>query len=66
MVHVIESLRRHFGDASFCPGQEALVHAALDGRDVLAVMRTGSGKSLRFSCPPCDSRRDGRCRRPSR
>lgn len=38
MVDVIESLRRHFGHASFRPGQEALVRAVLDGRDVLAVM----------------------------
>jgi len=49
MVDAIESLRRHFGDASFRPGQEALVRAVLDGRDVLAVMPTGSGKSARFS-----------------
>src|SRR5438128_6188272 len=48
MVHVIESLRRHFGHASFRPRQEALVRAVLDGRDVLAVMPTGSGKSLGF------------------
>src|SRR5438128_9440030 len=51
MVHVIESLRRHFGHASFRPGQEALVRAVLDGRDVLAVMPTGSGKSLGFQLP---------------
>jgi ATP-dependent DNA helicase RecQ len=51
MVHVTESLRRHFGYASFRPGQEALVRAVLDGRDVLAVMPTGSGKSLGFQLP---------------
>jgi len=51
MVHVIESLRRHFGHTSFRPGQEALVRAVLDGRDVLAVMPTGSGKSLGFQLP---------------
>ena len=51
MVDAIESLRRHFGDASFRPGQEALVRAVLDGRDVLAVMPTGSGKSLGFQLP---------------
>ena len=43
MVDVIESLRRHFGHASFRPGQEVEVRAVLDGRDVLAVMPTGSG-----------------------
>jgi ATP-dependent DNA helicase RecQ len=51
MVDVIESLRRHFGHASFRPGQEALVRAVVDGRDVLAVMPTGSGKSLGFQLP---------------
>jgi len=51
MVDVIESLRRHFGHTSFRPGQEALVRAVLDGRDVLAVMPTGSGKSLGFQLP---------------
>jgi ATP-dependent DNA helicase RecQ len=48
---VIESLRRHFGHASFRPGQEAVVRAVLEGRDVLAVMPTGSGKSLGFQLP---------------
>lgn len=51
MVDVIESLQRHFGHASFRPGQEALVRAVVEGRDVLAVMPTGSGKSLGFQLP---------------
>ena len=51
MVDVIEPLRRYFGHVSFRPGQEALVEAVLDGRDVLAVMPTGSGKSLGFQLP---------------
>ena len=37
-------LQRHFGHGSFRPGQEAIVRAALAGRDLLAVMPTGSGK----------------------
>jgi len=51
MVDVIESLRRHFGHASFRPGQGDVVRAVLEGRDVLAVMPTGSGKSLGFQLP---------------
>jgi ATP-dependent DNA helicase RecQ len=51
MLDVIESLRRHFGHASFRPGQGDVVRAVLDGRDVLAVMPTGSGKSLGFQLP---------------
>jgi ATP-dependent DNA helicase RecQ len=44
-------LRRHFGHPSFRPGQEAIVQAVLDGRDVLAVMPTGSGKSIGYQLP---------------
>ena len=44
-------LRDVFGFASFRPGQEAIVSAVLDGADVLAVMPTGSGKSLCYQLP---------------
>src|SRR5258708_6398930 len=40
-----------FGFASFRPGQEEVVQAVLDGADVLAVMPTGSGKSLCYQLP---------------
>lgn len=50
-MELIDLLNRHFGHASFRPGQEELVRAVLDGRDVLAVMPTGSGKSLGFQLP---------------
>jgi ATP-dependent DNA helicase RecQ len=51
MVGLIESLRQHFAHTVFRPGQEDLVRAVLDGCDVLAVMPTGSGKSLGFQLP---------------
>jgi ATP-dependent DNA helicase RecQ len=44
-------LRRLFGFAGFRPGQREAVEAALHGRDVLAIMPTGSGKSLCFQLP---------------
>ena len=47
----LAALHRHFGHTSFRPGQEDLVRAVLDGHDVLAVMPTGSGKSLGFQLP---------------
>jgi ATP-dependent DNA helicase RecQ len=50
-VDLIAPLGRHFGYSSFRAGQEDLVRAVLDGRDVLAVMPTGSGKSLGFQLP---------------
>jgi ATP-dependent DNA helicase RecQ len=37
--------REAFGYAELRPGQEAAIRAALAGKDVLAVMSTGSGKS---------------------
>jgi ATP-dependent DNA helicase RecQ len=47
----LTTLREHFGHAGFREGQEQIVHAVLGGRDVLAVMPTGSGKSLGYQLP---------------
>ncbi|MGI8862188.1 MAG: DEAD/DEAH box helicase, partial [Gaiellaceae bacterium] len=41
-------LRELFGFDAFRPGQEEVVHAAIEGRDTLALMPTGSGKSLTY------------------
>ncbi|MGH7032851.1 MAG: DNA helicase RecQ [Stellaceae bacterium] len=40
-----------FGFPSFRPGQEEVIQAVLDGDDVLAVMPTGSGKSMCYQLP---------------
>ncbi len=48
---ISSALARHFGHVAFRPGQEDLVLAVLAGRDVLAVMPTGSGKSLGYQLP---------------
>jgi ATP-dependent DNA helicase RecQ len=44
-------LKDVFGFDSFRPGQEKVVDAILAGRHTLAVMPTGSGKSLCFQVP---------------
>ena len=44
-------LRERFGYGSFRPGQEQAVRAVLEGRDVLAVMPTGAGKSICYQIP---------------
>ena len=44
-------LRESFGFDDFKPGQEAVINALLAGRNALAVMPTGSGKSLCFQIP---------------
>jgi ATP-dependent DNA helicase RecQ len=46
-----DALHKTFGFAEFRPGQAEIVDAILDGRDVLAVMPTGSGKSLCYQLP---------------
>ena len=44
-------LRDIFGFDSFRPGQEDIVDAVLAGRNTLAIMPTGGGKSLCFQLP---------------
>jgi ATP-dependent DNA helicase RecQ len=44
-------LQKTFGFAAFRPGQDEIIGAVLDGRDVLAVMPTGGGKSLCYQLP---------------
>jgi ATP-dependent DNA helicase RecQ len=45
---LLAPLRRLFGFGAFLPGQEEVVRRALEGRDTLALMPTGSGKSLPY------------------
>ena len=44
-------LRDVFGFDAFRPGQEEIVTAVADGKNVLAIMPTGGGKSLCFQLP---------------
>jgi ATP-dependent DNA helicase RecQ len=46
-----EALERVFGFTDFRPGQEEILEAVFAGDDVLAVMPTGSGKSLCYQLP---------------
>ncbi len=48
---MLDLLRREFGLRHFRPGQEEVIRAVLDGRDALAVMPTGGGKSLTYQLP---------------
>jgi ATP-dependent DNA helicase RecQ len=46
-----EVLKKYWGYDSFRPKQEDIVRAALEGKDVLAILPTGGGKSVCFQVP---------------
>ncbi|HYO30172.1 MAG TPA: RecQ family ATP-dependent DNA helicase, partial [Thermomicrobiales bacterium] len=48
---VIPALRGLWGFDALRPGQSAVINRAMAGRDTLAVMPTGAGKSLTFQLP---------------
>ena len=50
--NLLEDIKEYFPwFASFREGQEAVIRSVLEGRDVLAVMPTGSGKSVCYQYP---------------
>lgn len=53
------TLKRVWGYESFRTGQEEIIRAVLDGRDTLALMPTGGGKSITYQLPAL--MREGLC-----
>lgn len=47
----LDILKEYWGYDSFRPKQEEIVTVALEGRDVLAILPTGGGKSVCFQVP---------------
>lgn len=45
------ALQQHFGHPDFRPAQKKVIAAVLAGRDALAVLPTGAGKSVCFQIP---------------
>ena len=51
MTPAQEILKRIWGYDAFRPMQEEIVNSALEGRDTLAILPTGGGKSVCFQIP---------------
>ena len=51
MTGAKDILSRYWGYPGFRPMQEEIISAALDGKDVLAILPTGGGKSVCFQVP---------------
>ena len=53
------TLHKYWGYSDFRPGQEAIIRSVMEGRDTLALMPTGGGKSLTYQVPTLA--REGLC-----
>lgn len=51
MDPLLATLGQHYGWDGFRPGQRPVIEALLEGRDALAVLPTGGGKSLCYQLP---------------
>ncbi|MBS1510748.1 MAG: RecQ family ATP-dependent DNA helicase [Bacteroidetes bacterium] len=59
MVTPQEILHQYWGYTAFRPLQEEIIHAVLEGKDALAILPTGGGKSICFQVPAM--MKDGIC-----
>ena len=59
MSNIHGILKQYWGFDSFRPLQEEIIHSVLAGKDTLALLPTGGGKSVCFQVPALAS--DGLC-----
>lgn len=50
-MEALETLKKYWGYDSFRPMQKEIIDCAVEGRDVLAILPTGGGKSVCFQVP---------------
>jgi len=48
---LLKILNKYWGYGSFRPKQKEIIHSVIEGRDTLALMPTGGGKSITFQVP---------------
>lgn len=48
---LLEKLQAHFGHSAFRAGQEEVIARVMEGRNVLAILATGGGKSVTYQLP---------------
>ena len=58
-VELRSLLKKHWGYDAFRPGQADIIRSIINGRDTLALMPTGGGKSITYQLPALF--RDGLC-----
>ena len=51
MADIQDILQKYWGHSAFRPLQEEIIHSVLEGRDTLALLPTGGGKSICFQVP---------------
>ena len=57
--NILETLSRWWGYKEFRPGQREVIERVMEGKDTLALMPTGAGKSLIYQVPTMA--REGLC-----